>query len=86
MSGYQQDTIIDCNSRASEEAKGQQEDQNNSIYTNKIGVGVKVNPGDVVSVHSGYISKRGAGDATIELTGKSSGKYCLLYTSPSPRD
>ena len=78
MSGYQQDTIIDCNSRASEEAKGQQEDQNNSIYTNKIGVGVKVNPGDVVSVHSGYISKRGAGDATIELTGKSSGKYITL--------
>ena len=76
--GYQNDIIIDCNSLSSIEAKGQEQDPNNSIYTNKVGVGVKVNPGDVISVHSGYISKRGAGGETIELTGKSSGKYITL--------
>ena len=76
--GYQQDIIIDCNSLSSVEAQGQEQDSNNSIYTNKIGHGVKVNPGDVISVHSGYISKRGAGGETIELTGKSSGKYITL--------
>ena len=40
--GYQNDIIIDCNSLSSIEAQGQEQDSDNSIYTNKVGVGVKV--------------------------------------------
>ena len=77
--GYENTVIIDCNRRASEESKGDNGEVP-SIFTNKTGVGVKLNPGDRVSIHSGFISKRGAGGETIELNGKETGKYITLDT------
>ena len=75
--GYVDTILLDANRRSSEEVKGNNESQQ-SIYTNKLGVGVKLNSGDKVSIHSGYISKRGAGADTIELQGKESGKFITL--------
>ena len=75
--GYVDTILLDANRRSSEETKGNNETQQ-SIYTNKLGEGVKLNSGDKVSVHSGYISKRGAGADTIELQGKESGKFITL--------
>ena len=75
--GYVDTILLDANRRSSEETKGNNESQQ-SIYTNKLGEGVKLNSGDRVSVHSGYISKRGAGADTIELQGKESGKFITL--------
>ena len=75
--GYVDTILLDANRRSSEEVKGDNQSQQ-SIYTNKLGVGVKLNSGDRVSIHSGYISKRGAGADTIELQGKESGKFIKL--------
>jgi hypothetical protein len=77
---YTDTILLDANRQASEEYKGGNLDQNESVYTNKMGVGVKLNSGDKVSVHSGYISRRGAGADTIELAGKASGKFITLPT------
>ena len=71
--GYIDTILLDANRQASEEFKGENRTQN-SIYTNKVGAGVKLNSGDKVSIHSGYISKRGAGDATMEFSGKDTNK------------
>ncbi len=75
--GYVDTILLDANRRSSEEVKGDNDSQQ-SIWTNKLGEGVKLNSGDRVSVHSGYISKRGAGADTIELQGKESGKFITL--------
>ena len=77
--GYVDTILLDANRRSSEEVKGDNQSQQ-SIYTNKLGVGVKLNSGDKVSIHSGYISKRGAGADTIELQGKESGKFITIKT------
>jgi hypothetical protein len=77
---YTDTILLDANRQSSEEYKGGNLDQNESVYTNKMGVGVKLNSGDKVSVHSGYISRRGAGADTIELSGKASGKFITLPT------
>ena len=71
--GYTDTILIDANRQASEEYKGDNYTQN-SIYTNKTGSGVKLNQGDKISIHSGYISKRGAGSETMEFTGKPTNK------------
>jgi hypothetical protein len=69
MEGYTDTLLIDCNRINSEEKKGGNT-SSPAIFTNKIGTGVKLNVGDKVSVHSGFISERGAGGDVIELTGK----------------
>jgi hypothetical protein len=77
---YTDTILLDANRQSSEEYKGGNLDENESVYTNKMGVGVKLNSGDKVSVHSGYISRRGAGSNTIELSGKPTGKFITLPT------
>tara|TARA_R110000803_G_scaffold65170_1_gene126309 strand:+ start:2311 stop:6501 length:4191 start_codon:yes stop_codon:yes gene_type:complete len=42
---------------------------NTSIWVNKIGDGIKLNPGDKISVSSAFISDLGAEDSTIEFNG-----------------
>ncbi len=80
MEGYTDTFLIDCNRRQSEEFKSGNLSSNNSDYTCKTGIGLNLNPGDRVSVNSGYLSRRGAGGDTIELTGNETGKFITLPT------
>ena len=74
--GYTNTVILDCNRISSEE--GKTNNTETSSWTNKVGVGVKLNQGDQVSIHSGFISRRGCGADTMEFTGKATGKQIQL--------
>ncbi len=78
MEGYTNTILIDTSRRQSEEFKSGNLSSNNSDYTCKIGAGVKLEQGDKVSVNAGYLSRRGAGSDTIELTGRETGKTISL--------
>ena len=67
--GYADTILLDCNRRSSEQGKGNENNDGNALWTNKIGSGIKVNPGDRVSVHSGFVSERGCGADTMEFEG-----------------
>ena len=69
MEGFTDTILIDCNRANSEEGKADNKEQY-SQFTCKTGVGVKVNPGDRVSVHSAFVSQVGCGAGVIEFTGK----------------
>jgi hypothetical protein len=69
MSSFVETTLLECNRLASEEGKT----NNNidpSLFTNKLGSGIKLNAGDSVSLHSAFISQEGAGGDTIQFSGK----------------
>tara|TARA_R110002153_G_scaffold57593_3_gene158262 strand:+ start:1185 stop:4367 length:3183 start_codon:yes stop_codon:yes gene_type:complete len=68
MSGFNETMILECNRLASEEGKTGN-NENNALFSNKIGSGIKVNAGDSVSVYSAFISERGAGGDTIQFNG-----------------
>tara|TARA_R110001632_G_scaffold20699_2_gene61591 strand:- start:182 stop:3940 length:3759 start_codon:yes stop_codon:yes gene_type:complete len=77
---YEEVILIDCSRSNSEEKKGGN-NTNKSIFTNKLGSGVKLNPGDKVSVHQGFISDRGCGGSVIEFTGQNLNKeYSVQQT------
>ena len=78
MEGYTNTILIDTSRRQSEEFKSGNLSSNNSDYTCKIGAGVQLEQGDRVSVNAGYLSRRGAGSDTIELTGRETGKTISL--------
>jgi len=60
--------LLDCNSKFSEEKLGGN-NEGLSLYTNKVGHGIKVEAGDTVSLQSAFISELGAGDtSSIEIT------------------
>jgi hypothetical protein len=87
MNGYVDTTLIDCNRLASEEAKG----GNNASpaqFTNKIGNGLRINPGDKISVESSFVSERGCGGQVIEFDGKviPNGEYELISTEITTSD
>lgn len=69
MSGTTDTILIDCNrTNSAEKHTGS---TNTSQFTCKVSDGLKVNVGDVISVHSGFISERGCGDGdVIEITGR----------------
>ncbi len=69
MSSFVETTLLECNRLASEEGKTGN-NNNPSLFTNKIGSGIKVNAGDSVSLHSAFISQEGAGGDTIQFSGK----------------
>ncbi len=69
MEGFTDTILIDCNRSNSEEGKANNKEQY-SQFTCKTGTGIKVNPGDEISVHSGFVSEVGCGAGVIELTGK----------------
>ena len=69
MEGYTDTILIDCNRANSEEGNSNNREQY-SQFTNKIGDGVRVNPGDSISIHSGFVSEVGCGQGVIEFTGK----------------
>ena len=57
MSGYTQTLLLDCNRLSSEEYNASKlSDTDNSLYTNKVANGIRLNVGDQVSINSAYIS------------------------------
>jgi hypothetical protein len=85
MSGYTQTLLLDCNRLSSEEYNASRlSDTDNSLYTNKVANGIKLNIGDQVSINSAYISERGAGANVIEFKGKRLGQNTqITYTNVS---
>ena len=74
--------ILDCNRQSSTQAKSNN-NENNANWENKLGSGIKINPGDQIQVNSAFISEEGAGDEnTIEFSGKSLGTTSLTYLTP----
>ncbi len=73
MSEYLSTQLLECNRLHSEEAKSGN-DSNNALFTNKLGNGVNLKVGDIVSVHAAFISEVGAAQDTIEFKGDSLGK------------
>ena len=69
---YVDTLIIDCSRSTSEEVKGDPTNDQNAVFTNKLGNGIKLNPGDKISVSSAYISERGVGGSVIEFKGETS--------------
>ncbi len=67
--GYADTILLDCNRLSSVQAKSDTNNDGLSTWTNKLGTGVKLKQGDRVSIHSGFISERGAGGTTIEFEG-----------------
>ena len=68
MEQYTDLRIVDCNRLNSIQARNGN-NENNALFTNDIGNGIKLDVGDEVSVHGAYISEIGAGADTIELKG-----------------
>ena len=60
-------TLIDCNSRYSEEAKGGNT-KPLALFTNKVGSGIKVEAGDKISLYSAFVSELGAGSDAVEFS------------------
>ena len=73
MSEYLDTQLLECNRLHSEEYKSGNK-SNPALWSNKLGSGIKLDVGDTISVHSGYISEYGAGGNTIEFKGASLGK------------
>eukprot|EP01043_Picozoa_sp_COSAG02_P036070 COSAG02_NODE_2621_length_8402_cov_12.631218_7_plen_788_part_00 len=57
--------LMDCNR---EQAVGGK-DSNSSLWTNEVSSGIRLDPGDTVSVHSAFINEIGSGADTIEFLG-----------------
>jgi hypothetical protein len=80
MSGYVNTRLIDCNRLNSEEHR--QDELDKSKWTSKVGSGVKLNPGDKVSIHASFISELGCGNAdVIETNGNILGEKVFNYTN-----
>tara|TARA_R110001592_G_scaffold1834_2_gene11103 strand:- start:231 stop:3701 length:3471 start_codon:yes stop_codon:yes gene_type:complete len=80
---YVDTLIIDCNRKGSEEYNVPTAETNSALYTCKQGSGIKLNPGDEVSVHSAFINERGNED-NMEFKGtrpKGSKTYTLTKTN-----
>ncbi len=82
MTSYVDTILIDCNRKGSEEYKIKKGINEPAIFTCKQGAGIKLNPGDEVSLHSAYINERGNED-NMEFSGKipkDTNTYELEYT------
>tara|TARA_R110000744_G_scaffold322612_2_gene428562 strand:- start:491 stop:3604 length:3114 start_codon:yes stop_codon:yes gene_type:complete len=75
---YQKTILLDCNRKNSLEYDASVLSDSKSIFTNRLGDGIKLNVGDQVSVQSAYVSSLGAGGEVIEFTGKKTGLQYIL--------
>ena len=66
--GFTKTTIIDCPRSQSQEAITFNNETPN-LWTNRVGDGIKLRPGDQISVHSSYISEIGAQSGEIQIKG-----------------
>ncbi len=67
-SGFTNTFILEANRLSSEEVKSGN-NSNPAIFTNKVNDGLLLNTGDVVGVHSAYVSELGAEGSDIEIKG-----------------
>jgi hypothetical protein len=79
---YTDTILLDCSRATSEEVKGDPTNTQNAVFTNKLGEGIKINPGDKISVSSAFVSERGCGGSVIEFKGEPviGESYELTYT------
>lgn len=68
QSGFTNTFILEANRLSSQEVKGGNK-TNNALFTNKVSDGLRLDTGDVVSVHSAYISELGAEGSDIQIKG-----------------
>lgn len=72
-------TLLDCShQQSSGYVAGNTE--NNSLFTCKMGEGIRVEQGDKVSVHQTYISETGSDANSIQIEGKYIGKRSITHT------
>ena len=67
--GFTNTFILEANRLSSEQVKSGN-NSNNALFTNKVNNGLKLESGDVVGVHSAYISELGAEGSEIEIIGR----------------
>ena len=70
--GYTRTTLIECPRSQSDEALSFN-NSNPSQWTNRVGTGLHLKPGDTISVHSSYISEIGAESGQIQIKGRELG-------------
>lgn len=73
MSGFTKTTIVECARSQSEESQNFN-NSNPSQWTNRVGTGLKLKPGDQISVHSTFVSEIGAEAGQIQIKGEELGK------------
>ena len=69
MEQYTDTTLLECNRLSSAEHLAGNNIQT-SIYTNELNGTIRLEVGDIVSIHGVYVSEIGAGSETIEFKGK----------------
>ena len=67
--GLTRTTLIECPRSQSDEGIANN-NQNPSKWSNRVGSGLHLKPGDRISVHSSYISEIGAEAGAIQIKGK----------------
>ena len=75
-------TILDANQKFSSEFLGG--NNSNALFTNKMGHGIQVEPGDKISIYNSFISESGATTDAIEITNKFLGTREITYTQLTP--
>ena len=79
---YQDITLIDCNRLNSVEYLGGNT-TSKALWTNLVGSGLRVNPGDIVSVHNSFISETGS-TSGIEFNSLFLENKTITYTKLTP--
>ena len=64
---YVDTRIVECSRLSSIDHQSGNND-NNAIFTNKVGSGIQLSVGDQVSVHTAMISEIGAGNELVKLS------------------
>ena len=81
---YNEITLVDCNRLNSVEFLGGNK-TSKALWNNLVGSGLKVNPGDVVSVHNTFISEVGS-TSGIEFNSLFLEKKQITYTKLTPKN
>ena len=75
----QSTTLLDCSHEQSSEFIAGHRDTN-SLYTNRLGSGIKVETGDSVTVHQSFISEVGSDDNSLQIPNKLLEQRDITYT------
>ncbi len=73
-------SLLDCNHKTSSQYLSGNRNTP-ALFTNKLGSGIKVNPGDKVSVHNAFIAETGSDDNAIQITSEFLETKSLTYTT-----
>lgn len=79
-SGFTKTTLIECNRTQSDEALTNN-NENTSQWTNRVGTGLHLKPGDQITVHSSFISEIGAESGQIQIKGVDLGQTVEVETT-----